>query len=142
MRFLTKKDDAVKRPVLAVVVFSVVMLSGCSGGAVGLKGSPVWNMTASPQDKRAFYEQVCVVEKGFRVGTPEMEICIRAEPTPDSLKINPNFMRSSSGDSSSAGVSRSEYEKDKRDADYQRQLECNRNGGIWNGFSCRQKLSR
>ena len=131
-----------KRSVLVVSIITVMFVGGCGGGAVGFKGSPMWNMTASPQDKRAFYEQVCVVEKGLRVGTPEMEICIRAEPTPDSLKINPNFMRSSSGDSSSSGVSRSEYEQDKRNADFQRQLDCNRNGDIWNGFSCARKRSR
>ena len=46
--------------------------------SVGMKGSPLWHMTASQEEKIAAYRDTCI-SYGFKYGTPEMSQCIAQE---------------------------------------------------------------
>ena len=112
-------------------VLILALLVGCADGALGKRGSPAWNMTASPEAKREFYQFICMDEKGYRLGTQEMEICIRSEPTPNNLKFGSGFVSPQRQENSGYEASSNSFEKDYQQ---QKARECARIGKLANVY--------
>ena len=109
----------------------LALLAGCADGVLGVRGSPAWNMTASPEAKRNFYQFICMDEKGYRLGTQEMELCIRSEPTPNNLKSGFVRFRSQRQENSSYQTPSTSFEKDYQQ---QKASECARLGKLANAY--------
>jgi len=53
-----------------------LFLAACQ--TIGMKGSPLWHMTASQNEKNAAYRELCL-GYGFEYGTPGLSQCIAQE---------------------------------------------------------------
>ena len=62
----------------AMMVCCAVGISGCTTGGVGAVGSPMWQMTASKDEKINTFVATCV-SYGFKQDTKEMAQCIASE---------------------------------------------------------------
>lgn len=60
----------------ALVALSLV--AGCQTGGIGLPGSPAWQMSTTPEQKMAYFQQVCQ-GYGFQPGTSAMAQCAQNE---------------------------------------------------------------
>ena len=74
-----------KKVVLIVMMF---VMAGCAGG-IGRPGSVAWKMSAPDDVKYNYYRGQCV-QKGIKLNTPEMGVCIASEPTPRSNRVSTN----------------------------------------------------
>jgi hypothetical protein len=58
---------------------ALLTLSACTTGGVGIPGySPLWFMTATPQEQTAYFGKKCQAY-GFQPGTAAMAQCIQNE---------------------------------------------------------------
>lgn len=74
-----------------LLIIPLLLVSACEDGAVGMRGSPAWKSTASESTQRSYYQAICL-DKGYELGTTEMEVCVDGKPE------DPNApKRSSSG---------------------------------------------
>jgi hypothetical protein len=60
---------------LPIILMPVLIISGCSDGALGMKESMAWHHTASTEVKRAYFAEQCEAF-GYNEGTAEMNSCI------------------------------------------------------------------
>lgn len=102
------------------------ILSGCADGALGVRGSPAWRMTAPESAQREFFIGVCL-DKGYRLNSPEIEACVRAKPR--------SAMSGSSPYSASESRMR-ELERRQEQMDGARRTECILGGGSYGGGQC------
>jgi hypothetical protein len=112
---------------LVTAIGCAVLLSGCADGALGVRGSPAWRMTAPDSAQREFFTGVCL-DKGYKLNTPEMDACVRSRP------------RSSggigySGNDSSESRMRA-LEARQRQMEDARRTECILGGGSYGGGQC------
>lgn len=61
-----------------MLVCCFVTLSGCQTGGVGMVGSPLWQVTASKEDKIKTFVSICE-SYGFKKNTKEMSQCVASE---------------------------------------------------------------
>lgn len=73
LSLLNKKGLFAMHFAKSLTLLSIFFISACEG-AVGGKGSPVWHMTATPEEKREAYTQLCV-DYGFERGTTAIAQC-------------------------------------------------------------------
>ena len=109
------------------VILVALLLAGC--GEMFVKGSPGWKMNTTVVEQRDYYIQQCVL-KGIKLNTPEMEICIQAEPSEykDQPRSNP-FAKMMEDSSDDRYLEKSEYEQRER-------TNCIRSGGVYGGAGC------
>jgi hypothetical protein len=53
------------------VLFALSLVAGCETGGIGSPGSPAWQMSTTPEQKSAYFQQVCL-GYGFQQGTAAM----------------------------------------------------------------------
>ena len=61
---------------IIAILISVNFISGCNG--LGRVGSPMWDLTTSPEEKFEVYSANCQ-QYGYKIGTVEFTDCIRDE---------------------------------------------------------------
>ncbi|MDH7790734.1 hypothetical protein QBD00_001638 [Ochrobactrum sp. AN78] len=61
-----------------ILIAVLLGVSGCQSGGVGMPESPMWFLTATPEQQIAYYSKRCSAY-GFKAGTPEMAQCIMTE---------------------------------------------------------------
>jgi hypothetical protein len=66
-----------QRTIIRLFVVGFI-LSGCQTGGVGMVGSPLWQVTATSEDKLRVFTNACL-SYGFQRGTPEMAQCVQNE---------------------------------------------------------------
>jgi hypothetical protein len=69
--------------IMLITVFA--FLAGCADGGIGRQGSPAWKATADPLAQRQYYQGVCL-DKGYKLGSNEMQACISGKPTSPDFK--------------------------------------------------------
>ena len=106
-----------------------LMLIGC--GEMFVKGSPGWKMNTTLAEQRTYYEQQCVL-KGIKLNSPEMEVCISAEPSEFKEQPRRNPFAKMMEDNSSGDSLMDGYAERR-----ERQNECIRRGGVYTrGYGC------
>lgn len=60
------------------ILFSSVLLCGCADGALGVRDSPAWHMTASAEAKTAVFKERCE-GYGFDENSEAMKYCMAEE---------------------------------------------------------------
>lgn len=61
-----------------ILIVCLTVLAGCQNGGIGMAESPAWFMTATPQEKAAYFGKKCA-SYGFSPNSNEMAQCIMIE---------------------------------------------------------------
>ena len=75
------------------IILNIIILMGlsnCGTGGIGMAGSPAWEMTAPESSKRAHYQAICL-DKGYELGSSEMDVCIRGKPKDPNRRKSTSF---------------------------------------------------
>jgi len=64
----------------AILIVSLVLLGGCQYGGIGRVESPAWQLTATQEQKIAYFRDRCMAY-GFRPNTTELAQCIADQST-------------------------------------------------------------
>jgi hypothetical protein len=83
--FFSEKGIRMK---FVVLILMMVVVTGCAGG-IGRPGSPAWILSVPDDVKYNYYKGQCV-QKGIKLNTPEMDVCIASKPTPRDNRLRTN----------------------------------------------------
>lgn len=81
-----------KRIIILAATTGVLASCGGDGAGIGRSESKVWHMTASAEEKFAYFENQCL-GFGFKKGTPEIAQCIQNQSNQSRSSANDRFSR-------------------------------------------------
>ena len=61
---------------LIFIMIIPIIVSGCNSGGIGSAESPAWHMTATAEQKSAYFRQQCL-DFGYLPNTPQLTQCIQ-----------------------------------------------------------------
>jgi hypothetical protein len=59
-------------------ILACFLVAGCQTGGLGTPGSPAWQLSTTPEQKTAYFQDVCK-SYGFKLDTPQMAQCMQNE---------------------------------------------------------------